>query len=315
MNGKLDDPAWQNAPWTDYFQDIEGGEKTKPRFKTRAKMLWDEDYFYIGADLEEPQIWATLTKRDSVIFYDNDFEVFIDPDSDNHQYYEFEMNALNTVWDLRLPKPYKDGGSAIDSWDIEGLKTAVHVDGVLNNPNVKNCGWSLEIAMPWKALREFSKVPAPPKHGDQWRVNFSRVEWEVTVEDGKFQKAPNQKEDNWVWSPQEVVDMHRPERWGYVQFSTSDPKSDRFRRDISHEVRAILHEIYYAQHDFHAKNKQFAPNLQSLNLNFTPTKNLQTPPEITLTKEGFWATMALSFSKNRRETWNIQQDALIRKGL
>ena len=26
------------------------------------------------------------------------------------------------------------------------------------------------------------------------------------------------KEDNWVWSPQGLVDMHVPERWGVVQF-------------------------------------------------------------------------------------------------
>ena len=51
----------------------------------------------------------TLTEHDSVIFQDNDFEVFIDPDGDNHNYYEIEINALNTEWDLRLPKPYRDG--------------------------------------------------------------------------------------------------------------------------------------------------------------------------------------------------------------
>ena len=64
-------------------------------------MLWDDEYFYFAAELIEDQIWATLTERDSVIFYDNDFEIFIDPDGDSHQYYEFEINALNTVWDLR----------------------------------------------------------------------------------------------------------------------------------------------------------------------------------------------------------------------
>src|SRR5437762_10018554 len=49
-------------------------------------------------------------------------------------------------------------------------------------------------------------------HGDQWRVNFSRVEWRHEVLDGKYRKIPNLREDNWVWSPQGVIDMHRPER-------------------------------------------------------------------------------------------------------
>src|SRR5262249_17025392 len=76
IDGRLDDPAWKDAPWTQDFVDIEGQGKPRPRFRTRAKMLWDDQYFYIGAELEEPHVWATLTEHDAVIFEDNDFEVF-----------------------------------------------------------------------------------------------------------------------------------------------------------------------------------------------------------------------------------------------
>src|SRR5262249_50376054 len=179
VNGRLDDPAWQAAPWTDDFVDIEGDAQPTPRFRTRAKMLWDDEYFYVGAELEEPHVWATLTKHDSVIFHDNDFEVFIDPDGDSHDYYEFEINALNTAWDLFLPNPYKDGGSALNGWEIAGLKTAVHVDGTLNDPGDTDRGWAVVIAFPWAALKEQAhRIAAPPNDGDQWRVNFSRVEWQ-----------------------------------------------------------------------------------------------------------------------------------------
>src|SRR5690348_7327070 len=86
IDGRLDDAAWMKAPWTDYFVDIEGDLKPQPRFRTRAKMLWDDEYFYVAADIEEPDVWATLTKHDSVIFHDNDFEVFIDPNGDSLEY-------------------------------------------------------------------------------------------------------------------------------------------------------------------------------------------------------------------------------------
>jgi Carbohydrate family 9 binding domain-like len=118
IDGRLDDAAWMKASWTDYFVDIEGDLKPKPRFRTRAKMLWDDEYFYIAADIEEPDVWATLTKHDSVIFHDNDFEVFIDPNGDTLEYYEFEVNALNTGWDLFLDKPYSRGGKARNDWEI-----------------------------------------------------------------------------------------------------------------------------------------------------------------------------------------------------
>ena len=67
IDGRLDEPSWQRAEWTDLFVDIEGEAKPLPRFKTRAKMLWDDTYLYIAADMEEPHVWATLKARDSVI--------------------------------------------------------------------------------------------------------------------------------------------------------------------------------------------------------------------------------------------------------
>jgi hypothetical protein len=241
VDGKLNEAAWRKAPATDLFVDIEGDAKPRPRFATRAKLLWDDQYFYISAELSEPHVWGTLTKRDSVIFHDNDFEVFIDPNGDRDEYYELEINALNTVWDLFLPKPYRDGGKAQNSWDIVGLKTAVQVQGTLNDARKLDQGWTVELALPWQALGEFAHQAAPPANGDQWRVNFSRVEWQHELVDGKYRKVPNTKEDNWVWSPQGVVDMHRPEKWGYVRFSTlkvGQPKSPARPRVNSSSKRA-----------------------------------------------------------------------------
>lgn len=218
VDGRLDDAAWKSAPWTDYFVDIEGDAKPLPRFRTRVKMLWDDEYFYVGASMEEPHVWGTLTKHDSVIFHDNDFEVFIDPNGDTLEYYEFEINALNTGWDLFLDKPYRHGGKARNEWEIPGLRTAVHVDGTLNDSRDRDRGWSVEIAFPWKVLAVYAHKPAPPRPGDEWRVNFSRVQWQHRIVDGKYQKVPDTKEDNWVWSPQGVVNMHIPEKWGRVRF-------------------------------------------------------------------------------------------------
>jgi hypothetical protein len=220
IDGKLNEAAWRKAPTTDLFVDIEGDAKPRPRFATRAKMLWDNQYFYISAELDEPHVWGTLTKRDSVIFHDNDFEVFIDPNGDRDEYYELEINALNTVWDLFLPKPYRDGGKAQNSWDIVGLKTAVQIRGTLNNPHDTDKGWTVEMALPWQVLGEYAHKAAPPTDGDQWRINFSRVEWQHEIVDGKYRKVANTKEDNWVWSPQGVIDMHRPEMWGHVRFAS-----------------------------------------------------------------------------------------------
>jgi hypothetical protein len=215
IDGRLDDAAWSKAAWTNAFVDI-ANDKT-PRFRTRVKMLWDDVYLYIGAELEEPDVWATLTAHDSVIFHDNDFEVFLNPTGDTLKYFEFEINALNTGWDLFLPKPYNKGGTADNGWEMPGYKSAVAIDGTLNDPRDRDKGWSVELALPWSAFVERSGK-GRPREGEEWRMNFSRVEWQVRVVNGKYEKIAGLPEDNWVWSPQGVVNMHVPEKWGVVRF-------------------------------------------------------------------------------------------------
>jgi hypothetical protein len=219
VSGTGDDPAWKLAPWTDDFVDIEGDKKPLPRFRTRAKMLWDNQFLYVYAELEEPDVWATLTRKNSIIYHDNDFEVFMDPDGGGENYYEYEMNALNTIWELTLPKRYSFGGRPILGTNLPGLISRVHVAGTLNNPTDTDQGWSVEIAFPFSGLASHKRNgPCPPNAGDRWRINFSRVEWTTTIVDGRYKIVPKKREDNWVWSPQGVVDMHQPEHWGYLDF-------------------------------------------------------------------------------------------------
>ncbi len=287
IDGKLDEADWKAVPWSDDFVDIEGAKKPKPRFRTRVKLLWDDDCLYIGAELTEPHVWATLREHDSVIFNDNDFEVFLDPDGDSHLYAELEMNALNTTWDLLLPRPYKDGGDAINAWEILGLRTAVHVAGTLNDAGDTDRGWTVEIAWPWKGLKELTKTTVPPKDGDQWRINFSRVEWEHEVSAGKYQRVKGKKEDNWVWSPQGVVDMHRPETWGYLQFSSAAVGKAEYQPDPTGPARHLLHRVYYAQLAYRVKNGCWADSLDQLGLKELADPTVDGPLKLETTTSSF----------------------------
>lgn len=310
INGKLDEPVWQKAEWTDDFVDIEGDLKPKPRFRTRVKMLWDDQYFYFAAELEETDIWATLRERDAVIFYDNDFEIFIDPDGDTHEYYEFEMNAFNTVWDLLLIKPYRDGGPAVNAWDIQGLKTGVFIDGTINRPGDKDRSWTVEVAMPWKVLKECARKDAPPKAGDQWRVNFSRVEWQIELKDGKYYKVLNPTtgnpfpEDNWVWSPQGLINMHYPEMWGFIQFSEQivGEGEDQFAFNPVENVKWLLRQVYYQQLG------KYTDDVSKLNLNRLKAEGYEFPPIIIITPMLFEASF---IQADGRQRISIVQDGRI----
>ena len=249
IDGALNDEAWRTAPWTEPFIDIRGEEWPNPTWETRAKIAWDDDHLYIAAELEEPHLWATLAERDAILYREHDFEVFIDPDGDALNYYELEINALGTEFDLFLPRPYNRKGKANVGWDMEGLRTAVTLDGTLNDPSDEDRGWTVEIAIPWSALRppeggEWSADPGPeeardpsvareaeeytpgtaPRPGAEWRINFSRVQWPVEQVPGGYRRVhepgPGDRhpEHNWVWSPQGEINMHIPEKWGIVRF-------------------------------------------------------------------------------------------------
>jgi hypothetical protein len=321
IDGRLDEPSWAEAEWTEVFGDIEGSAKPAPRLRTRAQMLWDDRYLYIGAYLEEPNVWATLTARDSIIFQDNDFEVFIDPDGDTHAYYELEMNALNTVWDLLLVKPYRDGGPAVHAWDIQGLKTAVHVMGTLNDPSDRDKAWTVEIALPFAVLREcIPGKPERPAPGDQWRVNFSRVEYRLDVENGTYAKTKDPgtgqplPEDNWTWTPQGVINIHYPEMWAFVQFSSKLPGQgkEKFERQPAEKVKWALRRIYYAERARLFEKGSFSTDLGALGLKNEPALRLKGwsyPPSIQTTASLFEAI----YGAKTGESWHIREDGLVWK--
>ena len=302
IDGALDEPSWQQAPWTQAFVDIEGDVRPKPRFETRAKMLWDDQYFYVAAYLQESDVWATLKNRDDIIFRDNDFEVFIDPDWDTHNYYEYEVNAFATEWDLLLVKPYRDGAPAIHEWDIPGLLSATKVYGTINRPGDVDEGWSVEIAFPWDGISRPTSAIIPPADGDVWQVNFSRVEWEVeAAEDGEgYEKIKEKRGDNWVakpeanwvWSPQGLVNMHFPEQWGFVRFSeqvvdsNADTDFDLPQEYIAHR---LLREIYWRQRVFQQAQKRYTAALDTLGVKHRIMTNFLWPPKLSVTDYGWEA--------------------------
>jgi hypothetical protein len=222
---------------------------------------------------------------------------------------------LNTTWDLLLRKPYRDGGEAENPWEIPGLQTAVSVQGTINNPRDQDKGWTIEIAIPWEivpALNGNKNQPgARPRDGDQWRVNFSRVEWRFDVVDGKYIRRKDRSEDNWVWTPQGAVNMHQPETWGYVQFSTAAPGQATFRPDPAGPAKHLLHRIYWAQHSFHNEHGRYAGTMAELGLAELGHASVASPPRIEAGADTFQASVAVRRSDGKIERWCIREDSRV----
>lgn len=251
VDGRLDEPDWKRAAHTDLFVDIQGEHYPQPKYKTTAQLLWDADYLYIAAMLEEPNVTARLKMRDTIIWKENDFEVFLDPEGRGIDYYEFEVNARNTMMDLLLTHPYRAGGEFLLSWDCTGLRHAVQVEGTLNDGSDTDRGWTVEMAVPIRSLRKNFRNTEGMTAGEVWRLNFSRVEW----------LRPNGPEENWVWSPCGEIAMHMPERWGYLCFLNEGeaPTLPPYRVEYR-----LLWALYYAQEEHRARTGAFAASLSEL---------------------------------------------------
>lgn len=250
IDGIDNEKVWNQAKYSDDFIDIEG-LKT-PTQKTNVKLLWDKNYLYVFAKLFENHIWGDITERDDVIFYNNDFEVFINPNNHVFSYGEIEINALGTVWDLYLNRPYRLKGKADNSWNIDGLKSAVNINGTINNPNDVDNFWTVEMAIPLDKISQLKTTLDydNPKIGDVWRINFSRVNWDYELKNEKyFRKKINDKylpEYNWVWSQQGTVNMHLPENWGYLIFSENNYHYKIPEEEITKQILyALFREVSF----------------------------------------------------------------------
>ncbi|RLN79013.1 hypothetical protein BBJ28_00019238 [Nothophytophthora sp. Chile5] len=310
--------------------DIQGPQFwSQPWFATRFKLRYDEQFLYIAAYLEETAVWGNVSERNDVIFHDNDFEVFVDADGSTHNYKEFELNARNATWNLWLNRPYRDGGhensSRVDplhGFDMlsSGMRSAVFVPGHINDPGERLHYWTAEIALPLSQLALHSKAQVPPTPLTFWRINFSRVEWPVRLvtnsQTGKqhYEKEPGIREENWVWSAQYAVDMHRPEWWGYLQFRPRSelPSSSLDNRQPSEvavpldpewSVRYVSFQFYYAQHAFHKATRSFTSHMEEL-LPFVTSREAlgcMTVLDIHASTESFTARIASKYPDSNKD--------------
>jgi hypothetical protein len=248
IDGQLSEKAWKLAPKSPRFVEVVSGAPAI--YDTRSALLWDDDYLYIGFWIEEPFVEAYQTERDSLIFLENDVEVFIDG---GDAYYEFEINALNTVYEVFMiwKDAYRRGGEfdvpefdvlerdaytfggnddrsgehfwkgthprglrwAFRDWDFPGLKTAVHIEGKLNDKSTIDKGWKVELAFPWQGMKWLANGRSlPPKEGDEWRIQFAR--YEKLISTGAHV--------GWTWDKIGWADNHRPEAFTRIIFSNSN---------------------------------------------------------------------------------------------
>lgn len=248
IDGNLNKEIWKSAQWSKRFVDMVNGSTAI--YDTRAAILWNNTHLYLAFYAEEPFLEAKLTERDSIIFLENDLELFIDG---GDCYYELEVNAANTIYevffiwkdaylngdkfnlpefDVHQKEAYTFGGDydrtgssfwkgthprgvrwSFTNYDMPGLETAVQLDGTLNDHSDIDKGWSLEIGIPWKSLELLANGRSlPPSNGDVWKMFLGRFQ-KLVLSGKEIQPHPAM-----ALNSHGIYDTHLPEKWSKIRF-------------------------------------------------------------------------------------------------
>lgn len=143
IDGILDEPIWDQAPYTDRFIQKEPVEGAPAVNDSRVWILYDDEALYVGAinfDVDPEGIARDLVRRDSQYQGRADyFEVLLDPNLDQRTGYRFRTTAANVQTDRYL---FDDGGEDA-AWD------AVWESAV----TITDQGWVVEFRIPLSQMR------------------------------------------------------------------------------------------------------------------------------------------------------------------
>lgn len=206
LSGKLDDPQWNQAPVLTLRNAITG---QAGRFATEVRLLYDDDYLYVGFRCEDDYVWGTVTDRDGPIWNEECVEVFLNPAGSAHQYYEINLSPRNVIFDACVLNSRTEQQPAATfvpllEWQAADMLTATYVDGKLGERGGAK-GWTAEYAIPHQIL--FGAPNRPPQPGDTWRANFYRID---SPESGQ--------REHYAWSRTGREAFHLPWRFGFLRF-------------------------------------------------------------------------------------------------
>ena len=169
VDGRLDEPAWARARPVELVETLTG---RTPRYRTEARLLWDERALYLAFSCEDDEVWVKPDRKDDGAIYEDEVvELFLDPGGAGRDYAEIEVSPAEVLFDARFARWRADVESA-RAWS-SGAQRAVRVDGDITEGDEASAlarGWTVEMALPWASLG------LQPRGGERWRMNLYRLE-------------------------------------------------------------------------------------------------------------------------------------------
>ena len=154
IDGKLDEPIWQEVAGYDNMVVVEPETLGPTRFRTMARFLYTDRGLYIGVWNEQPRdtLIARLSSRDEDISRDA-WGITLDTSGEGLYGYWFTVNL---------------GGSVMDGKILPERNSSREWDGPWDSATVElDDGWSAELFLPW------SMMTMPHMDGDRMMGFFA----------------------------------------------------------------------------------------------------------------------------------------------
>lgn len=207
VDGKLDDGIWENV---DNLSLSPLGSQKK--LATDVRAFVSGEHLFVGAKMEDEHAWGTLEERDSKTWEEEVLEMFVDVDGNGKNYMEFQIAPTGTIFDANFESVDTKNIGKAKKFDLEGLESAVHVEGTLNDNSDDDEFWSVELKIP---LASIPDVDGPPSDGDQWAVNLYR-----------FDRPTDDETLAFAWSTRPQGDFHQVRHFGTWTFTSPSDGDD-----------------------------------------------------------------------------------------
>lgn len=151
IDAKIDEEEWQAA------EPIKFGGDSNDGVETKIYMLYNDDYLYIAAEMEEPVPCMIVTSAGGDIpltWNDDDIEFFFDTEQSQKDYIRLFQNAAGTRF------------NSLQRWVENKYFQSKYRSELVIGENY----WLIEMEIPWSDIA----IENGPQKGDKWGFNIGR---------------------------------------------------------------------------------------------------------------------------------------------
>ena len=172
LDGQIKEPVWAKADIIENFFIL--GTDRKAPATTVARLLWNHNYLYIAFECQDDDIAPYATGADGPLWNGDVVELFIKPQEQKPEYFEFEFNPAGTIFDAFYTTGRGEPHEIALLWD-SGAKVGYTVNGSANRRDDNDIGYTIEVAIPLSIFN--GMITTAPVKGTSWKFAVCRYDY------------------------------------------------------------------------------------------------------------------------------------------